>query len=145
MKKIFGIALIMTVLAGGVTVNAQTQATPKKDKTEQCDKDRKCDGKDKKDKKDCKRKNHKKGQRADLFAGITLTPEQKTQLDALKAERKALRHSQKEQKEQATKKDRQARHAEFDAKVKGILTPEQWAIYQKNVENMKYNRQKKNA
>lgn len=143
MKKVFGIALIMALLAGGISVNAQDQTTTKKDKTEQCDKTRKCD-KDKKGNKECGKKHNKQDKMAKLFAGITLSAEQQTKLDAVKSECKAQAKADKANRQEMKKEDRAARQAACDAKIKEILTPEQWAVYQKNVETMKANRQKKN-
>lgn len=152
MKKIFGIAFVMALLAGGMSANAQTSTSTNNVKTEQSDRNGKSDrhGKHdrhgKKGKKEGARNHHKKGHRADLFAGITLGTEQQAQLKTLKDSRKAARKEGK--KQQMTHEERTAARAAFDAKVKEILTPDQWTVYQKNVEARKadrQNRQKKNS
>lgn len=108
----------------------QTTATCKNTDGE-CAKNKKDGKKCKKDGKKLK-KDGKKGnarmQRMNPFDGIQLTAEQQAKLDALKAERKASKEAAKK----ASKEARQAERKQFDEKVAKILTPEQYAQYEKN-------------
>ncbi|MDE6161587.1 MAG: hypothetical protein K2F77_08005 [Muribaculaceae bacterium] len=79
-----------------------------------------------------------------LFEGITLTPEQQTKINAIKAERKqgmeACR-AEKKQARDAARKDRmdtrkQCRR-DYLAKMKDVLTPDQYVVF---LENMVVNR-----
>lgn len=64
----------------------------------------------------------------DPFAGIELTAEQQKKLDNLKADR---RKEAAKLKEKTAEEKREIR-AEFDKKIKGILTEEQYAKYKAN-------------
>lgn len=96
-----------------------------------------------------------------MLEGITLTPQQKAKVDALKQERKAENAKlSKERKEKQAKmaekmrKERQKaiekRQKEFDKRMnkldkemKDILTPEQYARFRSNVEKAKVERREK--
>lgn len=88
------------------------------------------------------------------FEGITLTDTQKSQIEALRAEQKARkeaakkqRNENKQKKENLTdeqrqqlraekQKQREEAHQQFDAKMKTILTPEQYAKFLENTKEM---------
>jgi Spy/CpxP family protein refolding chaperone len=66
---------------------------------------------------------------ADRFKDLNLTDDQKTKIDALMKEQRGTRGQQGP----PTDADRQAmqtRRAEMDAKIKAILTPEQYTKYE---------------
>lgn len=70
------------------------------------------------------------------FEGITLTSDQQTKLDALKADCKANREKckayKKAAKEQA-RADRKQAKRDYLNKVKGILTPDQYVVFLENI------------
>lgn len=74
------------------------------------------------------------GQRGgDMYKDLNLSADQKTKLDALMKEERGQRGGGKGQQGPPSDADRKAmesRRADMDAKVKGILTPEQYAKYQ---------------
>lgn len=95
------------------------------------------------------------------FEGIDLTDSQKSQLEALRAEQKAQKEAAKKQrdenkqkKENLTDEQRQQLRAEkqkqreqarqqYEAKVKAILTPEQYAKFVENTKEMAAHNDKK--
>ena len=98
--------------------------TPSCNKSEPCKK-KKGDHGDKKMK--------KAGHKANPFAGIELTSEQQSKLEALKTEQKAKKEEQKKLDKQARAKEREA----FNKEVEKILTPEQFKVYQANCDSLK--------
>ena len=69
----------------------------------------------------------------DRYKDLNLSADQKTKLDALMQEERANRPARNGQQGPPSDADRQAmatRRADMDAKVKGILTPEQYTKYQ---------------
>ncbi|MDE5858751.1 MAG: hypothetical protein K2H32_10420 [Muribaculaceae bacterium] len=93
----------------------------------------------KKDNKDCK-----KSDRAQYnpFDGLNLTESQMQQLAALKSERnqgqrpdkkEQMTPEQRQQKMKEMKQERENRSREYLAKVKSILTPEQYVSFLENV------------
>lgn len=77
----------------------------------------------------------RKGECANPFEGIALTAEQKTKLEALKAEKATAREARKA--EQAVKKEARRESAKAErsqelAKIKEILTPEQYVQFLEN-------------
>ncbi|MDE6268127.1 MAG: DUF1682 domain-containing protein [Muribaculaceae bacterium] len=121
----------------GMTMNAQTNNSVKNAENGCCQKQEQCcktDGK--KCEKEAKKEGHKKGdmrhggkERFNPFQGIELTADQQTQLQNLREERKLADRKKSE--------DRKAEKAEqkkqYNEKVKSILTPEQYAQYEKNM------------
>lgn len=155
MKKIFCAALIVALMAGTFSASAAPANSPKvkKEKTEQCDKslcdkaakdkDAKCAGKDGKDRKGKEgKKHHKKGNRPDRFAGISLTPDQQTKLAALKQSMKKDKERAGNAKPTASADERKSRREAYNAKVKEILTPDQWDTYRRNIDKFKDDRKK---
>ena len=137
-KKIATIALA-TMVWGAVTASAQNEKTDQSGKpsTEQCCKSKKCGDKERKSKKN-------------EFAGITLTDAQKTKIDALKADfRKDKEKVSKDTKKAESKgeklandtkkegrkdfKKMESRRNEYLAKIKEILTPDQYVTYLENI------------
>lgn len=122
----------------GMTMNAQTNNSVKNAETGCCQKQEQCcknDGKkcDKQAKKDGQKKGDmsRRGgkERFNPFQGIELTADQQAKLQNLREERKLA--------DQKKSEDRKAEKAEqkkqFNEKVKSILTPEQYAQYEKNM------------
>lgn len=122
MKK-FLLALVVVAMSAGMAQATNDQKCCKKDakceKTECCEKKQQCH------KKPCKGEPR-------CFQGIELTAEQKAKIQALNADCKAKRceaaKCEKAQKMEARKAER----AEYTAKVKAILTPEQFAQFEAN-------------
>lgn len=132
-KKLSTIALAVIAAFG---ISAAAQAPAKCDKKGDCGKatcEQPC-------KQDCKKDCAKDSAGDKLFEGITLTPEQKTKIEALKAERKNkmenLGQATKEARKQAAKEMRDQRvngKKEYIAKMKQILTPEQYVTFLENM------------
>ena len=74
------------------------------------------------------------GQRGgDMYKDLNLSDDQKSKLDALMKEERANgggRQGQQGPPSDADRKAMETRRADMDAKVKGILTPEQYTKYQ---------------
>ena len=129
-KKILSIALVLAGLIGSTAV-AQTSASTDSSKAQTEQTVSKKDKKDKKDRKD--RKN--KGQRFNPFEGLNLSEKQQAELktldDGIRAEKAKI-----EAKEKADKKDmlekRKNDEKEYLAKIKEILTPEQYVQFLEN-------------
>jgi len=71
--------------------------------------------------------------RGDMFKDLNLTADQKTKVDALIQEQRAkggMRGSQSGPPTDADRQAMQTRRAEMEAKLKEILTPEQFTKYQ---------------
>ncbi len=67
---------------------------------------------------------------ADRFKDLNLSEDQKAKIDALLKETREQRGSQQGPPSDADRQAMQARRAEMDTKIKGILTPEQYTKYQ---------------
>lgn len=127
MKKKLLVLMLSAFAIGTVSMSAQTQQCDPQQKEVKC-----CKGEGKGDAKCAKgKKGH--GPRFNLFEGIQLTPEQKTQLDALKAQRKAKHEGDRKDMKEARQKER----AEYASQVEKILTPEQFAQFKANCEKKK--------
>lgn len=127
-KKIFGIAIAAVALMTSASAFAQK---PTQCKKEECKKEIVC----KKDtcttcKNDtcttCKKDRHCRNP----FEGITLTPEQQKQLDAIRPQRPQKGDRQAQGADRQAR--REARQQYFD-QVKTILTPEQYEQFMKNI------------
>lgn len=155
MKKIFlSIAIISASIFASYAATNTNGTNTDQTRTE-CSKDA---GKQKKDKKD---RNGKEGRGMRAFEGITLTDNQKSQIEALRAEQKAQkeaakkeREGKKESREKLTDEQRQQMKAEkqaqrqqameaFNSKVKAILTPEQYAKFLENTKEMAVHNERK--
>ena len=78
-----------------------------------------------------------------IFEGITLTPEQQTKINVIKADRKQkmeARRAEARQAREAARKDRTAAAADrkqcqrdYLAKMKEVLTPEQYVVFLENM------------
>ncbi len=119
-KKLLSFALAAVALVA-MPAAAQTSCGGcKKAATEAC-----CKAKAKADDKCC----GKCGDSKALFEGVTLSPEQQKAVEALKVEKKqAAKEAVKNHKEAG-----KAARAEYLAKLKTILTPEQFAQVEKNM------------
>ncbi len=158
-KTIFSAAIILSALVGFNTF-AQTPQDSESQKCEQttCENGQKpCCGKDKTD---CKGKKHHKGNkpgmghnkgnkgpRHNYFEGINLTPEQQSALSDLRPagdqrkKEKPSKDGEKNISREDRMKEREARFTEYKNKVKEILTPEQYAIFEQNVNNSQANKE----
>lgn len=77
----------------------------------------------------------RKAECANPFEGIALTAEQKTKLEALKAEKAAAREACRAEqavKKEARRESAKAQRSEELAKIKEILTPEQYVQFLEN-------------
>lgn len=118
-KTLVSIALVLASVMGTANVFAQTTATTPANKEQKMQK-----GERSKDKK-----------AYNPFEGINLTEKQQNELKALKDSRKAEKaqakaDAQKEKKDMKAK--RQNDRKEYLAKIKGILTPEQYVQFLEN-------------
>ena len=148
-KKVLGLVIAALSFSAFGTF-AQSEVQTGKASCEQTSNCKKGDKNCKKVKKDGKnfKKEHKghdsKMSRINPFDGIELTAEQKQQIEALKAERKAKMGKEKDKREAQKKAAKEARaqeKMEFDKKVAQILTPEQYAQYQSNCQSIKTNKE----
>lgn len=64
-----------------------------------------------------------------FFEGITLTPEQQTKIDAIKADRQKAAKEARENK----KADRKTCRRDYLNKMKAVLTPEQYVVFLENM------------
>lgn len=124
-KKLFSIALAIACLAGPVAVSAQTPAsTPETKEQKACCKD------------------GKKQDRPNPFEGLNLSEKQQSELKALAESRKAemkkndadrkARKAEDKAKKQQAKADKMQARKDYLAKIKGILTPEQYVQFLEN-------------
>ncbi|MCH5326461.1 MAG: hypothetical protein J1E29_04565 [Duncaniella sp.] len=114
-KTVLSLTLLLsTLLAGSVMAQTPQAACCDKAKTEKCAQQDSC----------CATQQR---QRPTPFDGITLTPEQKAALEALKPAR-----ADKKAPVAKERKDPKASRAEYLAKVKEILTPEQYVQFLEN-------------
>ncbi len=126
MKKLMIAMAAVAMTASMAFAQTDKKCCDKKDctKTEQCAKDgKKCD-------KPCDK------QRACEFEGLNLTDAQKEQIKAIKAEQKSKFQAdrQAKQAQKAEKKEaRQNARKEYLAKLKAVLTPDQYVQYLENV------------
>lgn len=67
---------------------------------------------------------------ADRFKDLNLSDDQKAKIDALMKEQREQRGRQQGPPSDADRQAMQTRRAEMDAKIKGILTPEQYTKYE---------------
>lgn len=145
-KKVLTLALAVLASAGIAKMNAATDDHANHAQSISCcqdgeknhDKDHK-DHKGKKDKKDNDKKVDKKADkkrdikrsgRPDMFNGIELTDVQKSKIDSL---RRARHAKMKNQEREGRRESMQA----MENDLKGVLTPEQYAQYEKNREAMR--------
>jgi Spy/CpxP family protein refolding chaperone len=71
-----------------------------------------------------------RGGGGDRFKDLNLSDDQKAKMEALMKEAREQRGSQQGPPSDADRQAMQARRADMDAKIKGILTPEQYTKYQ---------------
>ena len=72
-----------------------------------------------------------RGPGGDMFKDLNLSADQQTKIDALLKEERAQRGSRPQgPPSDADRKAMETRRADMDAKLKGILTPEQYTKYQ---------------
>ena len=82
-----------------------------------------------------------KGPRHNFFEGINLTPEQQSALSDLRPARdKQNGKPEKNISREDRMKERKAKFEEYKNKVKEILTPEQYAVFEQNVNNCQANK-----
>ncbi len=145
MKKI--ILSLAIIAAGAFSFNAFADTTDNKPANEKCEAAAACNAKQAPGK-ECRGKGgHKKGhkhghKRPDMFKGITLSPEQQTQLNDLRnecrnqrVENQNLSAEKLGKSREDYKKLREESRQKFNARVKEILTPEQFVVYEQNVKN----------
>lgn len=132
MKKLIIAMAFAAITATGFTAAAKTDKKCGKQectRTEQCAKAAKC-GKQACDSLQCF------AARPCEFEGLNLTDAQKTQIQAIKAEQRTNAQAAKAAKQQAKADRRAAKEAartEYLAKVKEVLTPEQYVQYLENI------------
>lgn len=91
---------------------------------------------DDKAKKECRMNKKCDGQKCDAFnpfEGLNLTENQKAKLNDIKAECSKKRDEVKKENQQKQRVDRQQMKRDYLAKVKGILTPEQYVTFLENM------------
>lgn len=119
-KKFFATAIVALSAAIATPMFAQNATGKTRDSKANCE--QKCDA--------------KKGPKArNPFEGLNLTAEQQTKLDALRKEcvqqKTAAKEAKKADKVAAKQKAKEARAQQL-AKIKGILTPEQYVTFLEN-------------
>ena len=134
MKKLF-IAAAFVLAATSISISAQERVT----ETNNCAQQSECCG-NAQCRKAPKHKHHRH-QRADLFNGIELTQEQQTAITALRQDRTARQNRTEadrptaEQRREAMKQQRE----KFVNGVKEILTPEQFQVFEQNLQAARNN------
>ncbi len=126
MKKKFFATVVALLAFGGVAVNAQTPETTTTETTSAAcpQKSASCDCKARRASGAKVRKDGR--HRSPLFKGIELTADQQKAFENMKKDQRAER--------QKARKERQTR---MNENIKGILTPEQYAQYEKNMAEVK--------
>lgn len=89
----------------------------------------------------CSNPGQKQRQRPNPYAGIELTPEQKTSIDAIETARRqptdsaarAQAREARQQQRQERAQARQDKRRDYLNQVKGVLTPDQYVIFLENI------------
>lgn len=137
-KKLISTALILAAL-----VSFNLSAQQPENTTTTCTENTTCHKAGKQDKTG---KNGRRGNRPDLFKGITLSAEQQSQLEALRPARPEAKAGdskdtgtdkakgdRKNREKKAKSENRRDGRKEYISKVKEILTPEQYVVFLENI------------
>lgn len=132
-KKLIAFSFLSLFALASINASAQTQQPTPEKGTACCVKKDKCKKGDFSKAELKKKKHFKKGHRPNLFEGITLTSDQQTKIDKLKADRKEKHNKEK----QAMAANRKMEREQFNKELASILTPEQLAQYNANRDKFK--------
>ena len=123
-KTILSIAFALIATIGVETFAQQPQNNHERDRKEQCQPK----PGSKKEWKDGHK--HQHGRSVDMFHGLNLSPEQREKVTKLDNERR----EKKDKLDKKTRNEREKAQADYDKKLKKILTAEQYNQYLKNKE-----------
>lgn len=134
MKRKILVAAVVALLAVGGTISAQTPDTAADKTTTTSQQGKRGDSKGKQGDRMGRRQGR---QHTDLFKGIELTADQRKALETMRNEQRAERQQARAEQQTKDQQAREERQAKMNEKIKGILTPEQYAQYEKNVAEAK--------
>lgn len=137
-KKFMAVAVAVLTMVSVMSAHALESQIENTVTTCQQDNGQKKDKADRQGKKrDGRHMRHNMKHHPDFFSGIELTAEQKQALEAMRQERRTEREQARKEQQAKQEQMRQEDQKKMNEKIRSILTPEQYAQYEKNVEAVK--------